>query len=168
MIGNWRDGRDRLFRDSGDYGRFLDRLGERIDDFGIRLYLFCLMSNHYHLVLETPEGNLSRFMQSLTTAYTVYYNLRHKRHGHLLDGRFKAKVVSGDDYLLQLTRYVHQNPVWVADWRRKPLSEQIRHLRGYRWSSYGGYIGEAKPWNFVDEGPVRALMGRGKRAQRRA
>jgi REP element-mobilizing transposase RayT len=71
MIGNWRDGRERLFMDERDYLRFLERLEERGADFGIRPYTFCLMSNHYHLVLETPEANLSGFQQSLATAYTV-------------------------------------------------------------------------------------------------
>lgn len=62
----------------------------RIEQHRFRLYLFVLMANHFHLVVETPEANCSKFMQSLSTAYTVYYNLRHGRHGHLLDGRFKA------------------------------------------------------------------------------
>ncbi len=124
MIGSWRDRRERLFRDNADYERFLHRLEQSVTEAGIRLYLFCLMSNHFHLVLETPEGNLSRFMHRLTTAYTIYYNLRHRRHGHLLDGRFKAKLVSGDEYLLRLSRYVHQNPVWVAGWKTKPLKRR--------------------------------------------
>jgi len=97
MRGSWRQARDRLFRDERDTQRFVERLSKGVADFGIRLHLFTLMSNHYHLVLETPAGNLSRFMQSLSTAYTVYFNQRHRRHGHLLDGRYKAKLVSGDD-----------------------------------------------------------------------
>ena len=77
----------------------------RVEQFNIRLYLFVCMTNHFHLVIETPEANCSKFMQSLTTAYTVYYNLRHSRHGHVFDGRYKAKLVEGDDYLLALSRY---------------------------------------------------------------
>ena len=129
MIGSWVGSRERLFRDDRDYHRFLKRLGEGVDTFGIRLYLCTLMSNHFHLVLETPQANLSRFMQSLSTAYTVYFNRRHRRHGHLLDGRYKAKLVAGDEYLLKLTRYVHQNPVWVSDWARKPIKGRIAHLQ---------------------------------------
>jgi len=167
MMGRWQGGRERLFKDDRDYSRFLEQLEERIDNYGIRLYLFCLMANHYHLLLETPEGNLSRFMQSLATAYTVYYNLRHQRHGHLLDGRFKAKVVSGDEYLLRLSRYVHQNPVWVGDWKDKPIPERIEHLRRYRWSSYPGYVGQKQQFAFVDEGPILAMIGGRPAAQRR-
>ena len=84
-----------------DHERFLERLAERVEQYNIRLYLFVCMTNHFHLVFETPEANCSKFMQSLSTAYTVYYNLRHGRHGHLLDGRYKAKLVEGDDYLLR-------------------------------------------------------------------
>lgn len=62
---------------------------------------FCLMANHFHLMLEAPDGNLSRLMQKLTTGYALYYNRRHGRHGHLFDGRYKAKVVEGDEYLLK-------------------------------------------------------------------
>ena len=97
MVGNRKDEETFLFKDDADRERFLDRLGERVEQFHIRLYLFVLMTNHFHLVFETPEANCSKFMQSLSTAYTVYYNLRHRRHGHLLDGRFKAKLVEGDD-----------------------------------------------------------------------
>jgi len=99
MVGSWHAEQSRLFIDEADHKRFLDRLSERVEQYSIRLYLFVLMSNHFHLVFETPEANCSKFMQSLSTAYTVYYNLRHDRHGHLFDGRFKAKLVEGDDYL---------------------------------------------------------------------
>jgi hypothetical protein len=71
-------------------------------------------------------------MQSLSTAYTVYYNLRHKRHGHLLDGRYKSKLVDGDKYLLALTRYVHLNPVRIATLKGRQIKEKIRYLRQYQ------------------------------------
>ena len=102
MLGSWRDDRDALFRDNRDRERFLERLGQSVEDHEGRLYLYCLMSNHYHLLLETPRGNVSRLMQSVTTGYTVYFNRRHQRHGHLFDGRFKSELVSGDEYLLKL------------------------------------------------------------------
>jgi putative transposase len=147
-----------LFRDDDDRFRFLDCLSERVEQHGIRLYLFVLMTNHFHLVFETPEGNCSKFMQSLTTAYTVYYNLRHHRHGHLFDGRYKARLVDGDDYLLALSRYVHLNPVHVADEAGKPIEERIQTLRAYRWSSYLSYIGKRKAFDFVEYGPLLSEM----------
>ncbi|NQT18254.1 MAG: transposase, partial [Planctomycetes bacterium] len=103
-----------------------------------------LMPNHFHMVFETPEANCSKFMQVFSTAYTVYYNLRHKCHGHLLDGRYKAKLVEGEGYLQALSRYVHLNPVRVATIRNKCMEERLQYLRSYRWSSYPSYIGRRK------------------------
>jgi len=159
MVGHWRQEHNRLFEDAADYQRFLDRLAERVKQFQIRLYLYCLMANHYHLVFETPAGNGAAFLQSLATAYTVYFNLRHQRHGHLLDGRYKAKVVEGDRYLLRLSRYVHLNPVFVAGWAKRSLAERIEHLRAYRWSSYRSYIGAGPRLDFLETGPILAQQG---------
>ncbi len=164
MIGDYRLDRSRLFIDDKDRERLLDRLADRVEQYNIRLYLFVLMTNHIHLVCETPEGNLSKFMQSLLTAYTVYYNLRHGRHGHLLDGRYKTKLVEGDEYLLSLTRYVHLNPVQVGSIKKKPIEEKIRYLREYPWSTYLSYIGKRKRYDFVDYGPILGEMS-GKRRE---
>lgn len=164
MIGDQRLEHSRLFVDDGDRERFLERLAERVEQYNIRLYLFVCMTNHFHLVFETPEGNCSKFMQSLSTAYTVYYNLRHGRHGHLLDGRFKAKLVEGDDYLLGLSRYVHLNPVRIGAHKETPLEVRTQFLRQYPWSSYQRYIGKRKGLDFVECAPLLALMG-GKRRQ---
>lgn len=159
MIGDGRLEQSRLFMDDADRKRFVERLAERVEQYNIRLYLFVLMTNHFHLVFETPGGNCSKFMQSLSTAYTVYYNLRHSRHGHLLDGRYKAKLIDGDTYLLALSRYVHLNPVYVGTVKSKPIEERIRRLRQYPWSSYRSYIGQDKALDFVDYGPMLGEMG---------
>jgi putative transposase len=111
MPGSWRYERNQLFQDDNDRENFLGRLQQSVQDFEVRLFLYCLMSNHFHLLMETPRGNLSKFMQSLNTGCTVYYSRRHQRHGHLLDGRYKAELVAGDEYLLKLSRYIHLNPV---------------------------------------------------------
>jgi len=133
----------------------------------VRLYLFCLMNNHVHLVLETPRGNLSRFMQSVETGYTVYYNLRHNRSGHVLQGRYGAKLVEGDEYLLNLSRYVHLNPVFVDKIKNLPLKKRIEILRNYWWSSYPGYAGITGEYEFVTSGPILRLMETRKNRQRR-
>ncbi len=158
MVGDWKTEKTFLFKDDADRERFLDRLADRVEQYHIRLYLFVCMTNHFHLVFETPEANCSKFMQSLLTAYTVYYNLRHGRHGHLLDGRFKAKLVDGDEYLLALSRYVHLNPVQVGSMKDKPIEERIAALRAWRWSSYPSYIGKCKALDFVEYGPLLAEM----------
>ncbi len=153
--------RRELFGDDTDRERFLDRLGEYREEYGIRVYAYCLMSNHVHLVVETPEANLGRFLHRLQTAYTTYFNLRHGESGHLTQGRYGAKTVEGDEYLLNLARYVHLNPVFVGGMREKELKERRKALRGYRWSSYRQYLGKRES-KVVEEGPLLAMMpGRG-------
>jgi len=155
MLGNTYS---KLFIDDADRHRFVKSLAERVKQYNIRLYMYVLMSNHFHLVFETPMGNCSKFMQSLSTSYTVYYNLRHNRHGHLLDGRYKAKLVDGDDYLSALSRYVHLNPIKVLSMREKTISERLDDLNQYTWSSYQGYINKSARQEFVDYMPVLASM----------
>lgn len=162
------NGRADIFIDECDRERFLLRLAESLEIYGVRLYLFCLMSNHVHLVLETPRGNLSRFMQSVETGYTVYYNFRHKRPGHVLQGRYSAKLVEGNEYLLNLSRYVHLNPVFIEKIKNLSLKERIEILRNYRWSSYPGYAGIAGEYEFVSSGPILGLMEARKNQQRQA
>ena len=125
-----------IFDDQADRKRFLARLGVAVEEYGVRLYLFCLMTNHAHLLVETPRANLSVFMHKLQTAYTVYYNLRHKRAGHLMQGRFGAKPVEGDAYLLTLSRYIHLNPVFVGPMTGQPLERRLAEFRAYPWNSY--------------------------------
>ena len=162
MIGDSRLDQSRLFVDDPDRKHFIDCLADRVEQYNIRLHLFACMINHFHLVVETPGGNCGKFMQSLSTAYTVYYNLRHHRHGHLLDGRYKAKLVEGDDYLLALSRYVHLNPVQIGTLQDKPIAERIEALRSYPWSSYPSYIGRRKALDFVEYAPILGEMS-GKR-----
>ena len=161
------NGREDIFADDHDRERFLRRLAESLETYGVRLYLFCLMSNHVHLVLETPRGNLSRFMQSVETGYTVYYNFRHNRPGHVLQGRYGAKLVEGNEYLLNLSRYVHLNPVFIDKIKNLSLKKRIEKLRNYRWSSYPGYAGIAREYEFVASSPILGLMETRKNRQRR-
>jgi putative transposase len=162
MIGDWKTERSLLFRDDPDRERFVEQLSARVEQCQVRLFLFACMTNHFHLVFETPAANCSKFMQSLLTSYTVYYNLRHGRHGHLLDGRFKAKLVDGDHYLLALSRYVHLNPVQVGPMKNRPIEERIAALRNHAWSSYPSYVGLSKTLDFVDYEPLLSQM-EGKR-----
>jgi REP element-mobilizing transposase RayT len=154
-----------IFKDDSDRERFIQKLAESVQQFDVRLYLFCLMENHVHFVLETPRANLSRFMHRLLTAYTVYFNRKHNESGHLMQGRFGATVVDEDEYILKLSRYVHLNPVYIKAYRNKPVRERIQILRKYHWSSYRSYIGKAKSLDFVNYGPVLEMMGRPKKKQ---
>ncbi|MDP1707696.1 MAG: transposase [Gammaproteobacteria bacterium] len=127
--------RNAIFLDNEDRGLFLGCLGEVIARFGWLCHAYCLMDNHYHLLIETPEGNLSLGMRQLNGVYTQRFNRRHGRVGHVLQGRFKAIVVDRDSYLLELCRYVVLNPI------RAGMVEKIER---YAWSSYPATMGLAK------------------------
>jgi len=111
------------------------------------------MSNHFHLLVQTPKANLAEFMRHFNISYTGAYNRRHKRIGHLYQGRYKAIVVEKDSYLLELSRYVHLNPVRVGPYRNSSHNEQLRILDKYRWSSLAGYgsAKEKQSWVSYDE-----------------
>jgi putative transposase len=103
-----------IFRDDADHFHFLELLGELAERFGLRVHAYVLMDNHYHLLAETPEANLSRAMQWLNASYCIWFNQRHRRQGHLLQGRYGAFVVEDDAGWREVARYIHLNPVRLA------------------------------------------------------
>ena len=133
---NRGDRREPIFRDDADRHRFLETLSETCSKTGWQIHAYCLMGNHFHLVLETPQANLVAGMKWFLGTYTSRFNRRHQFGGHLFSGRYKALVVdgSGNGYLHAVCDYVHLNPV-----RAKLLSAGQR-LRAYRWSSYPEYL----------------------------
>ena len=121
-----------VFEDERDYQRLLEGLEQTVRRFGWDLLSFVLMPNHFHLFLRTPEPNLSRGMQYLVSGYANWYAKRHRRPGHLTQGRFKATLVEDESYFWTVSRYVHLNPVWG----KRPLAA---HPAEWPWSSYAGY-----------------------------
>jgi REP element-mobilizing transposase RayT len=154
-------GNDRrvIFRDDHDRTRFLDRLRSALEIFSVRVHAYVLMSNHFHLIIETPKANLSEFMRQFNISYTGYYNRRHRRSGHLYQGRFKAVVVDKDSYLLELSRYVHLNPVRIKAKAQRPESERIREISRYRWSSLAGYLEGKRKASWVTYEVVLGYVG---------
>lgn len=150
--------RSDIFRNDRDAERFREKLGGGASRYHVRLYAYVVMTNHYHLLVETPRANLAAFMQQLNTSYTMYYNVRHDRVGHVFSGRYKAKVVAGDAYLLALSRYVHLNPVKIARVRDLPKAERVHRLRAYEWSSYRDYAGMRKAPDWLAIGPVTTII----------
>lgn len=142
------DDRKKIFVNDRDYQKFLEYLKSAKDRFRFYLYAYCLMGNHYHLLLEITSPNLSRIMQYLNTAYTVYYNTKRKRFGHLFQGRFKSFLVEADSYFAELTRYIHLNPV---------RAKIVDSPEEYRWSSYNAYLNN-KPSDFIDKDRIRNLL----------
>ena len=137
------DRREDIFEDDQDRQAFLSILEQAIGRFNWICHAWCLMDNHYHLLVQTPDGNLSKGMRQLNGIYTQASNRRHRRVGHLFQGRFKAILVDSDAYLLELTRYVVLNPV-RAGMVKKPAD--------WSWSSYRASVGmePAAPWLAVD------------------
>jgi REP element-mobilizing transposase RayT len=133
--------RREIFRDDKDRRRFLETLGDAVERFGVLVHAYCLMPNHYHLVVETPRANLSQAMAWLQTTYTVGFNRRHRRSGHLFQGRYKSHLVEADAYAQELVRYLHLNPVRPRSRQARISAERIRELNRYRWSSHREYAG---------------------------
>ena len=165
---NRGNARRRVFHGDDDYALFLEKLGRSAETFHVSLRAFCLLPNHFHLYLATPEANLSRFMQSLLTAFTVSHNRRHRSSGHLFGGRFKAVLVEDEAYGQAVGRYVELNPVRVSRWRGVPLAPRREHLRAYRWSSYPSLIGVRGCPAWLDRDAVLGDWGRTRRGQTRA
>lgn len=124
-------GRQKIFKNNHHRSIFIDLLRECCEFFNIKIYAYCLMDNHYHLLLSTPDANLPRVMRHLNGIYTQKYNRLMKKDGALFRGRYHAKLVDEDCYRLLLTRYIHLNPV-VAGIVEKPAD--------YQWSSYRAYL----------------------------
>jgi putative transposase len=125
--------RKEVFKTQKDREKFLEYLGSASERYGAIIHIWCQMDNHYHLLLETPRGNLSEIMHHVNGAYTTYFNVKRKRSGHIFQGRFKAILVEESQYAAELSRYIHLNPV------RAGIVERPEE---YQWSSYRGYIGE--------------------------
>ena len=163
---NRGDRRESIFKDDEDRQRFLGTLGEACVKTGWQVHAYCLMSNHFHLVIETPQANLVRGMKWLLGVYTSRFNRRHKLFGHLFSGRYKSLIVggSGSGYLKTVCDYVHLNPV------RARLIGEVQRLETYRWSSYPLYLrvpSRRPPWLRTDRlfgewaVPTDSAAGRG-------
>ncbi|MGQ0557705.1 MAG: transposase [Nitrospiraceae bacterium] len=150
--------RHEIFVDDADRQRFLNGLERVVSRFHLVLHAYCLMDNHYHLVVETPDANLSKAMRQLNGVYTQAFNRRHGQVGHVLQGRYTAIVVDRESYLLELCRYVVLNPL-RAKITRKPET--------YAWSSYRATAGLTPAPPFLTVEWLRAQFGRQRAAAQR-
>ncbi len=155
------DRREDIFEDDQDRQMFLSILEQVVQQFNWLCHAWCLMDNHYHLLVQTPDGNLSKGMRQLNGVYTQASNRRHQRVGHLFQGRFKAILVDSDAYLLELTRYVVLNPV---------RANMVKNPQDWIWSSYRASTGleSAPPWLQVDALLVQFATRRSLAQQRYA
>jgi len=150
--------RKAIFKATENYEKFIGYLESATERYGAQIHCFCLMPNHYHLLLETPRGNLHTILHHLNTSYTNYFNAKARRAGHLLQGRYHAILVEKDSYALELSRYIHLNPV---------RAHLINDPSGYAWSSYSAYVGAGKGWDWLEKGFILNQIGsEERRAQR--
>lgn len=146
------DRQEPVFEGDADRRAFLSLVGETMSRFDAGVLAYCLMDNHYHLVLQTRQGNLSRLMQRLNGVYTQTFNRHHGKAGHLFQGRFKAILVDKDAYLLEVCRYVELNPV---------RARSVRDPAKWPWSSYRAHVGLAAGAVWLDTAAVHAqVLGR--------
>ena len=129
-----------VFREKDDYYFFVDLLQEIGEVWKARTAAYCLMTNHYHLLIQTPDANLSRCMRHINGVYTQYYNRKYHCDGQLFRGRYKSVLVDSDSYLLELVRYIHRNPLEAG---------LVEDLASYDWSSHKSYLSNAKKWEWL-------------------
>lgn len=142
--------RKKIFLEDRDRKKFLGTLEDYHSRYGILIHSFVLMDNHYHLILETPKGNLLKVMHGLNGGYTGYFNRRYGRSGHLFQGRYKGIIIDKDSYLIPLSRYIHLNPV---------RARVVERPEQYVWSSYPGYIGRGKAYKWVEYSWILSQFG---------
>jgi putative transposase len=145
-------GRQIIFHEEIYYQAFLDILANACERFDCIVHAYCLMGNHYHILIETPKANLSRVMRHVNGVYTQKHNWLKRTDGPLFRGRFKAILVDKDSYLVPLTRYIHRNPIDM----KRPLVEK---LDDYRWSSYPAYVGIAQAPTWLERERTYGILG---------
>lgn len=148
-----------IVRDDSDRTRRIEWLRRTVEMYGWRLHAFVLMNNHDHLFVETPEPNLSAGMQHLNGSYTSYYNIRHRRHGHLFQGRYKAHLIENEGHWWEVSRYIHLNPV---------RAKLVVRPDQWAWSSYPGYHRASRKLAWVTYRDVLGEFGRNLEQARRA
>ncbi len=146
--------REDIFLTRHDYETFIKVLQDTSDEWNLKISAYCLMSNHYHLLVHTPDGNISRCMRHLNGVYTQRFNRRHIIDGQLFRGRYKAVLIDADNYLLEVFRYIHRNPL------RAGISEK---LSDFDWSSHHGYISKAKKWEWLHKDVLLSMFSKKKR-----
>jgi len=149
------DRQDDIYETDADRVGFIDLLGDVCDTYNWVCHGYCLMSNHYHLLIETPDSNLSKGMRQLNGVYTQSFNRSHGRVGHVFQGRYKAIHVEKEAYLLELARYIVLNPV---------RAEMVRSAKEWPWSSYRSMTGQTNAPDWLHTDWILAAFGRNKKS----
>lgn len=145
--------REDIFLASEDYLGFIKILQEAAECWHLKVSAYCLMPNHYHLLVNTPDGNLSRCMRHINSVYTQRFNRRHNVDGQLFRGRYKAVLVEADSHLLEVLRYIHRNPLRAG---------MVKELKEFPWSSHHGYLSRAEKWAWLHKDFLLSMLSENK------
>lgn len=139
--------RNNIFFKESHYLTFIKTLEESCERFNCVIHSYCLMPNHYHLLIQTMDPNLGRVMRHINGVYTQRFNKIQKIDGPLFKGRYKAILVDSDDYLFELSKYIHRNPIQTKNTQQR----LVERLEDYQWSSYQSYLGISKTPNWLNK-----------------
>ncbi|HKJ64333.1 MAG TPA: hypothetical protein VJ969_02960 [Desulfopila sp.] len=149
----------KIFGGDEDRCVFVDVLTRSLTTYGVILHGFILLTNHFHLLLETPRSNLSEFMRRLGITYAGHYNRRHRHRGNVFGGRYKSIVIDADRYLGPVSCYLHLNPLRLRSLQRRRLADRLDYLASCKWSSHNGFSGHYPRYHFVTHHRVLAEYG---------
>jgi len=141
--------RQNTFRDPDDRNMFLEILARSVSATGVEIHAYCLMGNHFHLLVRTPRPRLDNLMQRLGSRYTREFNIRHGRDGALFRGRYRAALIESEHYLLGVSRYIHRNPLEIG----------VDHPADYLWSSYPSFVGIRRAPGWLSTASTIELAG---------
>jgi len=145
---------ENIFADKKDYEILVELLKESIDMWGVNISAYCLMPNHYHMLIQTLLANISRTMRHINGVYTQRYNKKHGDDGQLFRGRYKSILVDGNSYLLQLVRYIHRNPIKAGI---------VDSMSRYKWSSHKAYLSSAEQWDWLNKDIIYKFLSKNKK-----
>lgn len=148
-----------IFLEEADRITFIDLLKETASMWNMKIVAYCLMSNHYHLLIQTPDANISRCMRHINGLYTQYFNRAYKKDGPLFRGRYKAIIVDADSYLLQLLRYIHKNPLRAG---------VVKEIKKFFWSSHNAYLSNKIQYNWIYKDFILSMLEKDKTKRQKA
>lgn len=150
--------REDIFLSRHDYDAFVQILQETAEAWNLKVSAYCLMANHYHLLVQTPDGNIARCMRHLNGVYTQRFNRHHGKDGQLFRGRYKAVLIDADNYLLEVLRYIHRNPLQAGI---------TASLQDFEWSSHHGYLTRDSKWDWLHKEILLSMLST-KESKRRS
>jgi REP element-mobilizing transposase RayT len=158
--------RERIFYHDHDRRKFLSLLADSLEMYQVKLHAYTLMCNHFHLLIQTQKANCAEFMRRFNVTYTGWFNNQHNRCGHLFQGRYKSILIDADNYLLEVSRYIHLNSVRTPSFSKAEFQRRWLYVSSYKWASLPGYIDKERMNRSIYYDRILMMIG-GRVAYRR-